>query len=744
MFVVLAAVALVYSFCAGLRTVQDFDLGWQMATGRWILQHHFVPKVDVLSYTMQGQPWTYPVGAGILFYLAYQLGGFALIAWIGAAACVGTVALLLRRNTAAGAAIAILAVPLIAARTTPRAEMFGIVLFAAFLSLLWEDYQTGKARLWWLPLLMLAWVNLHFGFASGLALIAAYIAAEVPEIFFGAERSGVALQKLRRASPWLITTALITLVNPWGWGVYHALLMQQKANAQQQLWISEWAPVPVNWATISRAILLRQTDGAIYLLLAIAVIAGAVALFRGHWAAAILLLGATYPGVHAVRMGAVFACVIVVAGGPQWSALLCGVGKRIRAPRVRWAVAGAVAVCVIAVATLRCFDLVTNRHYYSVADEATFGVGLCSWFPTGAAEFLAKQEFPAQILNTYAAGGYLTWTLGPDRLVYIDGRDTLYGPAGLARHSELMFSAPDSASWQEQVNRYNINTVVIALARYDGLPPSLLRELCSSTTWHPVYLDEKAAVFIRQSPENAALIARFPANCATAPLPAAADNRRGAAFGQWSNAAITLAALERNAEAQAAYQKAFEIYPYEAFLHRNYADLLFAMGRMDESEQEYLTAIALEPSADTWGALARSYMKRGRQLAAADAMEHEAQFSPRPYLTWNDLGYLYLQLNQPENAAKALDKAAATTPGALKAADNGFFEFKVAQGRAAAAEALGNLDRAITYQEQAANLEPNVPAPWRRLAKMYERAGRTEDANRARQHAAELEQQTRR
>jgi Tfp pilus assembly protein PilF len=741
MFVVLAAVALVYAFCAGLRTVQDFDLGWQMATGRWIVQHHAVPKVDVLSYTMQGLPWTYPVGAGLLFYLAYQLGGFALISWMGAAACVGTVAVLLRRNTTAGAAIAILGVPLIAARTTPRAEMFGIVLFASFLSLLWEDYHSGRARLWLLPLLMLAWVNLHFGFASGLALMAAYVAAELLEFLFGAERRRVASQKLRRAWPWLLATAAITLMNPWGWGVYRALLLQQKANAQQQLWISEWAPVPVNWATISRAILLRQTGGTIYLMLAIAIVAGGYALFRGHWASAILLLGATYPAVHAVRMGAVFACVVVVVGGPQWSALLSNLGERVRAPRMRWTLAGAVAFCLIALTAVRCFDLVTNRHYFAMGDEAAFGAGLCSWFPSPAVEFVKRQNLPGQILNTYAAGGYLTWTLGPDRLVYIDGRDTLYGPANLAKHSGLMFASPDSSTWQQEISRYNINTVVIALARYDGLPPSLLRGLCSSTTWHPVYLDEKSAVFVRQSPENAALIERFPVQCATAPLPAAAGNRQSTAFNQWANAAITLAALERNAEAQADYQKAFALYPDEAFLRRNYADLLFAMGKMDESEQEYRKAIALEPSADTWGALAHSYMKRGRQLAAADSMEHEAEFSPRPYLTWNDLGYLYLQLNEPEKAITVFEKAAHSTPSALKAADNGFFEFKVAQGRAATLDALGNLDRAITYQEEAANLEPNVPAPWRRLAKMYERAGRTDDANRARQHAAEVEKQ---
>jgi Flp pilus assembly protein TadD len=742
LYLVLAVVALAYAFFAGLRTVQDFDLGWQMATGRWAIGHQQVPRVDVLSYTMPGEPWNYPLGSEMIFYLAHRLGGFALISWMGAIACVGTIAILLRRNSAAGAAIAILAVPLIAARTTPRADMFSILLFAAYLSLLWENYQTGRARLWLLPVLMIAWANLHFGFASGLALIVAYVAAELLEMALGAERRRLAGDKLRRAWPWLAATALATLVNPWGWNIYHGLLVEQRAYQQGKLWINEWAPVPVNWEAIHRTIFLRQTGGAIYVMLAIAIIAGAVALWRGHWAAALLLLGSIYPAVHAVRMGAVFACVVVVAGGPQWSVLLTAIGQRRKTPWVRHALATAVVVCLVALAALRSFDLVSGRQYRTTSDEAVFGAGLCSWFPVRAADFIQRENLPGEVLNTYAAGGYLAWSIGPTHRIYIDGRDTLYGPPHLARLTELEYASPDAEVWKNEVAKYNINTVVLALTRYDGVPPALLYDFCNSSSWSAVYLDERAAVFVRHSPENQSLIQRFPVNCQTAALPSDSGNAgRTAAFNTWSDTGFTLAALQRNDEAQSAYQKALAIDPDVASLRRSYADVLFAMGRMDESEQEYLRAIALEPSADTWGALARADMKRGRQLAAADAMEHEALFSPRPYLIWNDLGYLYLQLNQPENAAKALDKAAASTPSALKAADNGFFEFKVAQGRAAAAEELGNLDRAIVYQEEAANLEPNVPAPWRRLAKMYEHAGRTEDATRARQHAAEVEKQ---
>src|SRR5271166_2398546 len=116
LFMVLAAVALVYAFLAGFRTVADPDLGWQLASGRWVAQHHQVLSTEVFSYTANGQPWIYPLGSALLFYGVYLLGGYALLTWFGAATCVATVALLLRRGSAFTAAVAVLAIPLVAVR----------------------------------------------------------------------------------------------------------------------------------------------------------------------------------------------------------------------------------------------------------------------------------------------------------------------------------------------------------------------------------------------------------------------------------------------------------------------------------------------------------------------------------------------------------------------------------------------------------------------------------------------------
>jgi hypothetical protein len=243
----------------GFYTLTDFDLGWQLATGRWVAQHHQIPSIDVFSYTAQGQPWIYPVGSGLLFYLTYWIGKYALLSYLGAAACVGTTALVLRRGTMVSAFLVILAIPLIADRTTPRADMFTVVLFAAFLTLLWQQHETGRAALWILPLLMIAWVNLHLGFVAGLALLGAYVLVELLEMVWP-ERRPMAAARVRRSWPWLVTTIGATLLNPWGWGIYRALLRQQSVMGSHSETIIEWRSAFLNWSRVSTGLSLSNPD----------------------------------------------------------------------------------------------------------------------------------------------------------------------------------------------------------------------------------------------------------------------------------------------------------------------------------------------------------------------------------------------------------------------------------------------------------------------------------------------------
>jgi tetratricopeptide (TPR) repeat protein len=741
LFLLLACIALVYAFLAGLRTVSDTDLGWQLATGRWVAQHYSVPSTDVLSYTAAGQPWIYPVGAGLIFYAAYLLGGYALISWIGAAACVGTVALLLRRGSAVSAGIAILAVPLIAYRTAPRADMFTVVLFAAFLSLLWENYQTGHARLWLLPLLMVAWVNLHPGFVAGLALVPAYVVVELSDMMFPGPGRNEAVRRLRRAVPWLVATAVATLVNPWGGKIYAALARQQRVSEAHQFWIGEWTSVPVNWNAFAAALSLRQGAGAIYALLAIAVIAAAIALLHAQLGKAIILLAATYPAVRYYRMGAVFACVVVVIGGGVLATALARAAPRMQAARLRSLLAATAVALLAALALLRCFDLVTNRTYFQGTEATTFGAGLGWAFPQRGAEFIVRENLPGEVFNTYDEGGFVSWTLGPERRDYIDGRALPFGIKAIQRHQRLLQASPDSALWQEEARRYNLNTVILPIARLDESRYARLQNFCASKTWQPVYLDEVSAVFVRRTPQTEDLLQRFPVNCATAPLPAPPVGKsRAEAFHAWSNAAGVLAALDRNSAALSAVANALSIFPDSAFLHVLRGNLLLATGSPSESVQEFQAAVALDANEFTLSALASIYRKMGRMPAAYATMERAAQVAQRPEMEYLNLAYAYLQSrpSQPEAALKAFGEATRRAPRNMSAIDGGTFNVAIAQGRSSAWQSLGNLDEAIAAVQEIVQLQPSSPEPLTRLAQLYRMNGQVEEANRAEERAAAM------
>lgn len=739
LFVFLGAVALIYACASGLRTVSDYDIGWQLASGRWMAQHHRIFSTEVFSYTAYGQPWIYPVGAGLIFYAAYLLGGYGLLSWIGAIACAGTVALLLRRGSLITAILAIVAVPLIAYRTVPRADMFTVVLFAAFLSILWENFQTGQARLWLLPLLMIAWVNLHLGFVAGLGLACAFAGFDLLEMLFGETRRQNAMQRLKRELPWFVMTAAATLVNPWGWGLYTALVRQNRAMAEHARFLTEWFPIPMSWAAISSSLSLRDPQGTVYLVLAIAAAAAVVAVLQRQPGAALLLAGAGYESVRHVRMEALTACVVVLVGGSVLQAGASAVAGRISNLSVRRGLAFSVAGLFVLLAALRMFDVMSNRSYLTSDHVATFGAGIGWWYPEKAASFIEEANLPGEIINTYDEGGFIVWALGEHHRDYLDGRAIPFGTNIFENQLRLMAASLDSAEWQRVADRYGINTFILSLERRQKTPLARLKDFCTSQNWRPVYLDEVAAVFVRRSPATEDLIRHSQVDCATAALPVQPLPASSAiAFDRWANAAAVLAALNRNNEALAASERALAIFPDSSYVHWLRGNLFYSMWRNDEAEQEYRKAIALDPSEDNWSALSALYHRVGRMPEATHAAQQAARLSLQPYTADLRLAYYYLNVMQPQPALAALDDALHRAPAVALAEDGpDSLRFQVARARSDAWRMSGDTARAIAAGEEAVQLSPGDAAAWSNLAHLYERAGRVADQQRAEQRAAQ-------
>jgi tetratricopeptide (TPR) repeat protein len=742
----LITAAAIYAFFAGLRTVADFDLGWQLATGRYIVQHHVIPSTELFSYTAHGNPWIYPPFSGVIFYLLFLVGGYTALCWLSAFACTATVLLIVWNQSRSAAILSTIAVPAIAFRTLPRAELFSTVLFAAFLVSLWTHFEGRKSRLWLLPLLMIAWVNLHTGFVAGVALVAAYIAVELCEMIFP-ERRFAAFSRLRRATPWLAASIVGTFVNPWGWRIYEAILRQ---NAESQLhseFIGEWSAVHFSSAVWLQALSFRDPAGADWWLLAAGAIAIVLTLARKQIGPAIVLGVGAYASLQHLRLQALFAIIVCVVGGAVFSRFeqsaaavpnRAGAEPAYLAPqnrRIEWVVVGLLILLTIG----RVADLVTNR-YYLWSDQITlFGTGPSWWFPERATQFLRDQHLPGNVFGDYGLGGYLTWRIGPDYADYFDGRFIPFGSELFARHRTLMTIPLDSPEWQQESSERNIQTVIFSVARIGGLGNFPLQADCDSHNWRPVYLDDVAVIFVRNRPENADTIRRLGIRCETAAItpPAIAStglSRRATEeeFQFLMNAASIDYVLSRDAEAINNLGNAEAIFSDDPNLHLLKAQLAQAHSQSAEAEREYKIALKLRPSDAGWFALAEIYAGQQRYQEALPCILKSAALSQDDYDRYRSLGKLYLLMKQPANALKAFDEAMRKSPFHAGAEALGTeFNARVAEGKASAYQQLGDINRAISAQSEAVQLTPETADRWRVLGELYQLAGHAEKASEA-------------
>jgi tetratricopeptide (TPR) repeat protein len=746
--------ALFYAVVAGLRTVCDFDLGWQVATGRYVIQHRQIPFTDVFSYIAQGKEWIYPPFSGVVFYALYALGGFAALSWLSAAACVATIALLLRRDSAITAAMAVVAVPAVSFATTARAELFTTVLFAAFLAILWRHFQGQRTWLWLLPPLMLAWVNLHLGFIAGLAILGAYVMLELLEMPFASRRSAAAT-RLRRTLPWLFATALVTLVNPWGPRIYVAIARQERSMKDLGGFIGFWLRPAVSLVALREALTWNDPESGYWWLVAAVIAAVLAALWRKQLGTAMLLAGATYLSFAHVRNQGLFACVAVTLGGtvlsrlalPEWGTR----ARRLIDTRLGHSSLGSLGLArlvllggTLLLVVTRCADLVWNRYYLFAGQVSLFGPGVSWWYPERATDFLLRERLPRNIFNDFNLGGYLTWRIGPEYPVYVDGRLIPYGAPFLINHRDLMQQPPDSSAWQREADLRNINTILVSVARYGGLGSFPLQQFCRSQSWRPVYLDEVAAIFVRNRPENAGWIDRLQIDCATVRISPPATVAMGSRarqnaelFNFYANAGAVLYVLGRGGEALRYLHSASLMFPDDSSLHLTLGQLFQAYGRRDLARQEYWTSVQLRPTDMGWYLLGRLDVDDQRYEDAAQAFAHAADFSYHACDRYLELGELYVQMQRPEDALKAFARAVHLTPYSSNTPWGSSFFARVAAGRARVWLSRGDLDRAIEFQKQAVELSPHDFARLTQLAEMYEARDRANLAKQAKERASQ-------
>lgn len=753
----LFGLALAYAFVAGLRTVADFDVGWLLATGRYLVTYHEVPRTDVLSYTAYGVPFIYPPFGGALLYLVYTAGGFAALSWIGAITCVAVVAVAVGRPRLLTCALAILAVPSLAFRTAPRADLFTTFFFAAYLTMLWKCRRGGKGYLWLLPLIMLVWVNVHPGFAAGLVLLGAYVGQELLEFCFRWRRSD-AIRRLKSATVWIALSILATLINPWGFRVYEGVLAQNRITRLHSGLAGEWSAVRLTVSSFAGAFQLRDPNSGYWWLLVFACAAAVVALYRRQFGNALLLTGAAYISVEHLRFQALFAIVVIVISGEVFSRpVVPFLFRRFRKPTMDLLFHATATVALAALALLHIADTISNRSYLANGELSVFGAGLSWWYPERAAQFIERNVLPGQLFSDYNSGGYLTLRLGPGLRGaglraggyrdFADGRAIPFFPDVLLEQATLEQSSPDSAVWARAADRYGINAIILSLARSGGLEFVPMQQYCASREWKPVYLDDVSIVLVRNRPENEQWIQHFMIDCANYRIvppradPLAANpssaRERAELYNFYANTASIYYVLGRDNDAADAASHAEKLFTGDPGLPLLAGQLLQANGKFAEAEAQYRRALGIRRTDTGWFLLARLSLVQKKYPEAAWALQRSADLAVSPAARYQLLGNVDLAMNQPREALLAFDRAEHFEEKLAALPSYALLSAQVAEGRGRAWLALHDAKRATFFLEKSARLVPD-PQRWNLLADCYSAQGRTVEAEEARNRAKEL------
>lgn len=146
-------------------------------------------------------------------------------------------------------------------------------------------------------------------------------------------------------------------------------------------------------------------------------------------------------------------------------------------------------------------------------------------------------------------------------------------------------------------------------------------------------------------------------------------------------------------------------------------------GLQDRAKESYERAVKMEPEdAQTLNNLGFTLYQNGNYRAAIDKLKRAVKLAPQDERILNNLGLALCRMGKFDDAYKSFARAGGELRGNLNIAKM--------------LERFGREEDAIKYYEGARRVDPNNSFALRRLADLYQRIGRSEEAQTARQALA--------
>jgi len=489
----------------GRALLGDADTGWHIGDGQQILMSHAIPRTDSFSASLNGKPWyAWEWLYDILIAAIHQALGLNGVVFysaaIIAAAFVVAFYFALRggSNLPVTLFLLVLAVGASAVHFLARPHvvswLLAVIWFEVVNAAAITPSRENHRRLFWLPALMLLWVNLHGGFLLGFVLLGAYLAGMGIEYLSEPERRAESAQVLRRFGLVTGLCAVASLGNPYGYRL-HVHVYRYLSDRFLINHISEFLSPNFH----------SPAQQCFALLIMITIVVLASARKRVHAAQMLVILFAVYGGLFATRnlpVGALLLTIIVapvmsetIAAGADstavagWIRGLCSWIGRFgsRMQRLESDFRGHVWLLAAFLA-----GLWACAHGGRLGPEQLINAYFDPQrLPVEAVEVIGQRGIHDPIFSLDRWGGYLIYGLAPQTKVFVDDRHDFYGDAFIKDYMTVTQVQP---GWDKVLEEERVNWVLMPAES------PLANVLRLTHRWKVVHEDGTAALFQRSEP----------------------------------------------------------------------------------------------------------------------------------------------------------------------------------------------------------------------------------------------------
>ncbi|UCD11138.1 MAG: hypothetical protein JSU88_10835 [Nitrospinaceae bacterium] len=456
----------------------DVDLWGHIKFGSDLLTSKSLPLVDTYSYTAGDYPWiNHNWLAEPLFALIYSWAGssglliFKLLVGLAIIHILSTLYFAKSGNRLAYALHFLLIAPVLVTGFATRPQIL-TYLFTTLLVLILQKYFDGNSKaIFWTPLLMAIWVNIHGGIVAGILIFGTVV---VVEFFRRLLTGGDSIKPLLLV---LFASCLALLINPYGYKLW--LFFWETIPKDRP--IGEWGPVPL-WNTS-------------FLSLKILVILFFITLFlpgkKRPWELTIIILGIFY-GFRHERHSVITAILMTPYLPLRLADLFESDAFKRWVPKVSarthtavlWVLAGGIL-------------FQAHSHFYKYK-EADFQIQVNpAVYPIYATRFLDTNRIDGNILILFDWGEYILMKR-PASKVSIDGRLWTAYPDKVFRDNMLF--AEGAEGWEEVLERYP-HDIILMNHRNSGLE--------NAAGWVKIYDDPLARIFIKKTDPPSPVLEKF-------------------------------------------------------------------------------------------------------------------------------------------------------------------------------------------------------------------------------------------